>query len=151
MAKAKKILSPAQVAIFIYKFISDNYKDSGVCLLADEADKTSSKRRKKRLGLNKIDVIYDGSIVGKITMDKFHLYFIFAGEEEVEIDFMPLYKEGKSAKEVFQIVKKVVRTKLAVDLEKTIGIMPRRNNPSKGTSVLGALILGGIIGHSMKK
>jgi hypothetical protein len=27
----------------------------------------------------------------------------------------------------------------------------RRNNPRKGTSVLGALILGGIIGHSMKK
>ena len=28
---------------------------------------------------------------------------------------------------------------------------PRRMNPGKGTSVLGALILGGIIGHSMKK
>lgn len=31
-----------------------------------------------------------------------------------------------------------------------LGIFPR-SNPSKGTSVLGALILGGIIGHSMKK
>lgn len=28
---------------------------------------------------------------------------------------------------------------------------PRKMNPGKGTSVLGALILGGIIGHSMKK
>jgi hypothetical protein len=28
---------------------------------------------------------------------------------------------------------------------------PQRRNPGKGTSVLGALILGGIIGHSMKK
>ena len=29
--------------------------------------------------------------------------------------------------------------------------LERKKNPGKGTSVLGALILGGIIGHSMKK
>ena len=32
-----------------------------------------------------------------------------------------------------------------------IEVASRKSNPSKGTSVLGALILGGIIGHSMKK
>lgn len=190
MAKLTKKRLVSELSLWIFQYISNNYSDNDVCLLLDEEDLTSSKRKKKltyrgaRLkgGVSKIDVIYDGSIVGKITIAEYHLYFIFAGQKEVELDFMPLYKEGKSTEEIFEFAKSVVRKTLAVDLEKSIGIMdfrakpkkaraktpyaraverlkedgydrykriPRKSNPS--TSMLGALIVGGIIGHSMKK
>lgn len=144
------------LSLFIYQFIRVNYKDEGVCLLLNEEDKTYPKKKQKDTGVNTIDVIHGGSIVGKIKITSTFLYFNFAypGSEEVEIDFLPLLEVGKSSKQIFESLQFVVRTKLAVDLEKSIGIMdfranPRRRNPA--SSSLGAIAVAGIAGFMIGK
>ena len=61
-------------------------------------------------------------------------------------------KEKGSEGLLIKILPPIMRQTISLRHMEDIALWsPRRNNPSKSKSVLGALILGGIIGHSMKK